>query len=302
MKAVYRDTIAQARARHAERRTRYAELLQALDPLTAAMQKGADAEDCLEKLLALRARLSKEVAPKDEEGVRQLRALHPVGYQLSETLASCYVKRGQQAHALLELRGLGEGRRRVTADEEIYFALEDAVAAARRRLSAAEADAQIPNLGFDTHHGVPFPSTLTTASRLWERVTDARVVGDSVQLPADIASLEPGAEGVKVSFKPVKYPWQATRCVDTDRIQRIEYRGSTARVIYKQDCQGVGPVVMKTHQEPPLVVSKEDAALMKPGMRAVLLVSADGRDVAIERLGSPGKPGAVLQGIALDTP
>jgi hypothetical protein len=303
MKAVFRDTIAQARTRHAARRTQYAELLQALEPVTAATQRGEAPEGCLDTLRSLRARLSKEVAPKDEQGVRQLRALHPVGYQISEALAACYLKQGQQAHALLELRGMDEGQRRVTVDEEIYFALAGAVEAARGEFSGEEARKWIPNLGYGAHHGVPFPATLATGSQLWERVKDARVVGDSESLPADIAALTPVAEGVKVSFKPVKYPWQDMECGPSDRIERIDYSGSQARVIYQQECKGVGPVVMKTHQEAPLVVSPADAAAMKPGMRAVLLVSADGQDVAVEQLTWPGKKRAVLlEGVALDAP
>ncbi len=303
MKALFRDTIAQARVRHAERRTRHAELLQTLEPLSAAAQQGSLPEDCLETLRGLRARLAREVAPRDARGVSQLRARHPIGYQLSEALAACYVKRGQQAHALLELRGMGEGQSRSTVEEEIYFSLEDAVAAAKKKHPAEELEGRIPNLGLGAHHGVPFPLTLATVSRLWERVKEARVVGDDAGRPLDIAGLEPVAGGVKVSFKPVKYPWQAIQCVQTDRIERIDYSGYTAHVIYQQECKGVGPVETRTHQEPPLTVATAEAAAMKPGMRVLLLVSADGQDVAVERLGWPDKKDAVVvQGIALDAP
>jgi hypothetical protein len=301
MKAVYRDTQTQARADHAQRRTRYAELFKVLDPLTAAVADGKLPDSCLETLRPMRAQLSKELPPRSEAGVYQLRAGHPVGFQISEALAACYLTKGQKAHARLELRGLRQAQRRITLEEELYYAVEDAVAAARKKYPGPEGEKQIPNLSRGPHYGVPYPATLAIQGRLWEQVGDARALGDSKEIPADITRVEPGPGGVKVSFKPVKYPYQKTECRNTDRISQVIYHTFSAQVIYEQECVAVGPVEMRTHQEPPVVVPTEEAALIKPGMRVTLIVSADGKDVAVEKLGWPDKPAlVVVHGIPLE--
>ena len=102
MKAVFRDPGDTARQRHATFRTRHAEALRTLEPLTKAALQGdpsAIPADCEAQLVGLRTALANELAPKDAEGVRMLRVGHPVGTQMTEALAACYLSKGRLAAA-----------------------------------------------------------------------------------------------------------------------------------------------------------------------------------------------------------
>jgi hypothetical protein len=256
--------------------------------------------------------LARELKPRDQLGAELLLAGHAVGYQITEALAYCYLGSKQLAHASLEVENLKGGRRRVTEEEEIFFAREDAaeqilkdlgVTQQRSEESMKRLAEQVPVLTYSNALYSTRPATLTAASRMVNevlRTARTRVVGESSGFPLIVSRIKPTAGGAALSFKRTTYPWQDISCHDSNRISSIDYSGSIARVSYQRDCKAVGPIVQKTHQEPDITVAAADAKKAKVGAQVVVVVD-EGGDGAISKMWWPGKAThpQIVQGVSL---
>ncbi|MBI5546298.1 MAG: hypothetical protein HY901_20620 [Deltaproteobacteria bacterium] len=314
MKAAFRDSAVQARERFEARRKTYSAAFAVLDPLTARLlddPTGAPPASCEEQLLGLRSVLAKEIPPRDEESLLQLRAGHPLGYQITEALAWCYLGRGKLAKADLEAGALRKGVRRVTLAEEIALSREQAMLAVEAELKTREKIvAAVPNYECRFQYPVPLPGSMGHPPRFDEMAeSKARFErrGERSQEPAVVVSQKPVSDGVEITF--TKYTstskYRDLQCKETDKIDHFVVDGNRVKPIYRKSCWEVGPVktAVYTHQEKAVIIAPEDAALVKPGMQLVLLVNAaTPGDAALLLAGPPGKgakEAAVLEGIAL---
>jgi len=295
MKAVFRDSARQGRARYALRRSRHAAAYRILDPITARLRQSMDSPPpagCEKALLGLREKLIRQVKPRSPEGVRQLRVVNPLGYQISEALAYCYMGSGKLARAFMEIRALQKGNRRVNLSEEIFFSRLDALVKVARELKATGRIQQVlPNYdGFWS--GLPRPESVYTPRLLLSKLKSMgsyRIFGEKKQAPAVVTAISPVSKGVKLTFKKNRfvYKYRRTTCRDTNKVDRYELSGSSIRPIYRQSCHEVGPLLTRVvvHQESPVVVPREDASAIKKGMQVVGLnnVQAEGDAVITDR-------------------
>ncbi len=317
MKAVYRDTALQARKRWNERRKRYAGAYRILDPITASLLEDPTSSPpagCESKLLGLRAQLAREIKPKDEKGIRKLRIEHPLGYQITEALAYCYLGQGKFAKAKLEADALKRTNRRVNLGEEIFYSRRDAISALEQELGSAEKIRKfVPN--YSTHGiGMPVPGSVRRSPRFYAAIDskgDFLTRGGDDRKPAVVASRKKVATGVQLIFKKYTftYKYRDVKCKATNKVDRYEYEfppgGRTImRPIYRQKCWKVGPVKKKriTYQEKPVIFPEADAKGIKKGMQLIVL---DNRKVAGDAviidcwLQKGKKKALVSQGIAI---
>ncbi len=310
MKAVFRDSADQARQRIAERRERYADYFRVLDPITQAIfedPQGKPAPDCEQTLLGLRAKLAQEVPPHDEEGVRTLRVGHPVGYQITEALAHCYLGLGKKAKASLEAEALRLANRRLTLDEEMFYSRYEALNAAEQELGTGEKMLMaIPN--YAHRFESPVPLTVLRTPHFKEMIgggIESR--GMSREKPAVVAAIKKVAEGVQLTFKKFSTTtkYRDDECKSTNKIARFDIEGNRVVPVYEKICHPVGPVksYTTTYQEKPMVIPASDASLVKEGMQVAVLVNVhDTNDTALESLFWPKtgiKEAMVLQGVPL---
>jgi hypothetical protein len=312
MKQVYRDSATEARKRYANRRARYAKAYRVLDPMTARLFADPTSRppaDCVRKLLALRAELARELKPKDGDGVRELRVGHPLGYQITEALAWCYMGSRQMALAWLEADALRKSNRRISLAEEIAFSRLDALEAAKRRLKTpARILEAIPNYRQGSY-GVPLPGSVRKSPRFFEMV-DRRgrfeQLGKDARKPAVVAAVAREGAGARLTFKRYSHlrKYRDWKCKETNKIARYEVTynpggGTTIRPYYRQHCWEVGPVKTEpiTYQEKPVVIPRALANWIKPGIQAVVLDNTRQRgDAAVIDLWWPkqGRKSAVV--------
>lgn len=281
MKQVYRDAADKARQRHAQRRSRHAAIYRTLDPRTQRLQDDLDSahsSGCEQELLRLRRELGKELKAKDEAGVKRLRVLDPLGFQITEALAHCYLGRKKLAHAYAEASALKKQNRRLTLSEEIFFSRLDAFVALEQQLKSKGRIQQVlPNYsGFWT--GMPRPETVYLPRQMLSKLEGLgkyKIVGEAEKAPAIVSAMKPVSGGVKLVFKKHNFihRYRQISCRTTNRVERYEISGSSIRPIYQQDCRHVGPVLKKklTFQEAPVVLAKAEAALVKQGMQLIAL-------------------------------
>ncbi len=298
LKAVLTQAAERARREHAEARRPFAELIRELDPITDQLLEdptSAPPTGCEERLLKFRETLTNQLQPQDEAGADTVRALHPVGYQISEALAFCFKGNGKRARAKLEADELSRFQRTVTFAEAIYFARQRAI------------DDQVRG-GAKVQHMLPVPSTVIVSQKFFDTMkdTDFSMRGDVPGQPAIVSAKKPGPEGVELTFRKVTrtYPFQDVRCRNTNRVLRYDFQGSSVRPVYEQDCERVGPVMerMVTYQEPPLLLPPEEAGRVAVGMRVKVLAERRGNESTLAWLGYPEeakKPPIVVNGIDL---
>jgi hypothetical protein len=289
MKAVYRDSAVQARRRWQKRRKRYANAYRILDPITARLLDDPTSEspaDCESKLLGLRAELARKIKPRNEEAVGKLRVEHPLGYQITEALAYCYLGKGKFARAKLEADSLKRTNRRVNLGEEIFYSRRDAIGALEQKIGSAEKIRKlVPN--YTTHSlGMPVPGSVQYSPRFHAAIDSQgnfRIRGENAREPAVVAAKKKVPAGVKLVFKKYTftYKYRDTKCKDTGKVDRYEFTPSgnktTVRPIYRQKCWEVGPVKKKriTYQEKPVIIPKADAVNIKKGMQLTVLDNLD---------------------------
>nr|QKW93741.1 hypothetical protein [Vitiosangium cumulatum] len=281
MKAVFRDSADAARREHAEFLVRYAEELRTLEPMTAeALRRGAHEQmpaDCVEKLLPLRAKLEAELQPKDEAGVQALRTGHPLGFQITEALAACYLVRGHLARAKLEAESLMKGSRRVTEEEKVFHARLNAQWQAKRDLPTKEQRVQaIPN--WESIEDYPqVPETESASNDLMEQVrhmqTPIRTIGDVQGMLAVVVSKRETPEGVWITFKKFTSTYREVECRKTGEIVGFSVAGRSLHPVYRKECTEVGPLKKHTVQADPVLLSKAEADLVQKGMQLKALVN-----------------------------
>lgn len=286
MKAVYRDSATAARKRYADRRRKYESAYRILDPITERLfddPTSAPPGDCEAQLLGLREKLAKELKPKDADGVLRLRVGHPLGYQITEALAYCYMGRGKLSKAKLEAEALRKANRRISLAEEIAFARIDALQAVKQELKTdAKILKAIPNY-LKGSYGVPLPGSVRRSPRYLDLLSGrARFenVGDDERKPAVIQTKKPSADGMQLVFKKfkTKRKYHKWKCKETNKVDRYEIRHnldgtSSLKPVYRQDCWKVGPPKFETivYQEKPVVILKEDAKRLKKGSQVTVL-------------------------------
>jgi hypothetical protein len=286
MKAVYRDSAVQARKRYADRRKKYAGAYRILDPITERLFEdptGTPPSDCEKQLLGLREQLAKELKPGSAEEVQDLRVGNPLGYQITEALAYCYMGLGKMAKAELEAEALRKGNRRISLAEEIAFSRIDAMNAVEQELKTEGKIIQaIPNYHKGSY-GVPLPGSVRHSPRYFELLSSRgrfENIGEDVRKPAVIKAKKPGKEGVQLVFKKFKYTrkYRDIKCKETNKVDRydISYNldGSTSmKPVYRQNCWEVGPVKTQVivYQEKPVVINPDDAKLLKAGSQVIVL-------------------------------
>ena len=298
LKALFRTTAEKARARYAERRAKYAAYYEVLDPVTAAFLRNPaskTAPGCEAPLLALRAKLAQELGVKDEAGVEQLKSEHPVGFQITEALAYCYLGQGKRAKAWLETQSLGRNRR-VTEAEEVTLSRWEALSAAQKEL-AGRIQEEVPCYG--RHYNSPSPPSLWVTRKLIDLVAAAgpfELRGLDEQKPAVVASLKKTEDGgADLTFKKFSHQrkYRDQQCRETDRVQRFEFFGNGIRPVYQRECWLVGPVKTRrvTYQEEQAHLMPEDAALVEAGVQLTFVVNrSDATDSALSDL-FPAKEG-----------
>ncbi len=283
MKALFRDSADAARREHAEFLVRYEAELRTLAPMTAeALRPGAHEQmpaDCAETLLTLRSRLEAELQPKDAEGVRFLRGGHSLGFQLTEALAACYLVRGDVARAELESMSLLKSSRRVTEEEKVFYARLDAQMQARRDLPTQEQRQQaIPN--WESLEELPqVPLTQSASSALITQVrgmeASTLLIGSVESMPAVVVSKRESPEGVWITVKKFTNSYRELECQDTRELLHFSVVGRTLKPVFRQECRNVGPVKKQTLQAQPVLLSKEEASLVKQGMQLEVLVTSN---------------------------
>jgi hypothetical protein len=303
MKQTLRDSAEAAIARFRKRHQERAEIYQLVDPISQQMVADVLSPapvGCNETLRQARSKLAAQLHPRSEQGMQDLVAGDSLGYQITEAMAYCYLRAKLPAHARREIESLKGGRRIANEEEAAYYAREDAIADAEKKLGVSSRHSRddvkklektIPPLTFGAALYDFRPSSLSEASRMINEVYGAavRAVGDDHSFPVIIVGKSSADNGVTLTFKKTTYPWQDVQCQNTDRIDRIDYSGSSAHVVYQQACKAVGPVEQRTHQEPPLVVAAQDAATAAKGQQIFVMVS-DGADGAIVKAWMPGDP------------
>lgn len=264
-------------------RKKHASVFGILDPITAKLQgdpASTAPDDCLEKLLRLRAKLEKKIKPRNESDMRKLRIGNPLHYQLSEALTHCYISKGRVAKAFLESGVLAKGVRRVTKAEWAFLAIQDALLKAQRDLRSKEAiDRELP--GWDWPYRLPtFPQYGVSGGKLRD-ISRARgrlkKIGESELEPAVLASMKKVSGGMLLHFRKVawKYPQHKYECTTTDKVDHYEIQGNRLKPVYQRTCKKVGkPKWIKvSYQEKPQIVPAEDAALLKKGMFLEIVVN-----------------------------
>ncbi|QRN93182.1 hypothetical protein JRI60_28700 [Archangium violaceum] len=310
MKAIFRDSADAARRVHAEFLVRYAEALRTLEPMTAeALRRGAHEgmpADCEEKLLSLRASLEAELQPKDEQGVRELRTGHPLGYQITEALTACYLVRGHLARAKLEAENLIKGSRRVTEEEKVFYARLNARWQAKRDLPTKEQRVQaIPN--WEAIDDLPqVPETQSASNDLAEQVRGMQAsistIGNVEEMPAVVVSKRETPEGVWITFKKFTKTYRDVVCENSDEFLRFSVVGRSVRPVFRKTCKDVGPMKKHTFQAEPVLLSKAEADLVQKGMQLEALVNQnDPADSVLVNLWKQqgSKQPLVLDGIRL---
>ena len=286
MKTVYRDSAVEARKRYAERRRKYASAYRVLDPITDRLfddPTGTPPADCEKQLLQLRGQLAKKLKPGNAEGVRDLRIGHPLGYQITEALAYCYMGHGKMAKAKLEAEALSQGNRRISLAEEIAFARIDALHAVKQELKSEGKIIQaIPNYRAGSY-GVPLPGSVRRSPRYLDLLSSRgryETIGEDERKPAVIKSKKPAKDGVQLLFKKFKYTrtYRDFKCKETNKVDRydISYNldgTSTLKPVYRQNCWKVGPVKKQVivHQEKPIIITPGDAKRLKKGSQVTVL-------------------------------
>jgi hypothetical protein len=286
MKAVYRDSAVQARKRFAERRKKYSSAYQVLDPITEQLFEDPTSTppaDCESQLLKLRDQLAKELKPKNADDVQALRVGHPLGYQITEALAYCYMGQGKMAKAKLEAEALRKGNRRINLAEEIAFSRIDAMHAVEQELKSKGKIIQaIPNYSAGSY-GVPLPGSVRRSPRFLDLLGSRgryENIGEDDRKPAVIKSKKPGKDGVQLVFKKFKFTrkYRDWKCKETNKVDRydISYNTNgttTLKPVYRQNCWEVGPVKKQVivYQEKPIIITPADAKLLKMGSQVTVL-------------------------------
>jgi len=305
MKAVYRDSAVEARKRYAERRKKYASAYRVLDPVTDRLfgdPTSTPPPDCEKQLLGLREQLAKQLKPGDADGVRDLRIGHPLGYQITEALAYCYMGHGKMAKAKLEAEALSQGNRRISLAEEIAFARIDALQAVKRELKSDGKIVQaIPNYRAGSY-GVPLPGSVRHSPRYLDLLSSRgryETIGEDERKPAVIQSKKPAGDGVQLVFKKFKYTrkYRDFKCKETNKVDRydITYNldgTTTLKPVYRRNCWKVGPVKTEVivHQEKPVIITPDDAKRLKNGSQVTVLANTQKKgDAAVVDAWMPKK-------------
>jgi len=286
MKQLLRDAPDRARKAFAERQRKYSEILEVVAPVTKQLMEDAEQappDDCEDFLLDARAILKKEIKLKTPDDVKTLMVFHPIGYQITEALAYCYLHNGKLAKARIEGEALKQANRRVTLVEELFYTSAQDREAMRKKLkSDKQYEKAIPGAGWGLQFllgGREYAPPLASRAA---RKASFRTAGESEREPAIIVKKSKAKGGVKLTFKKHKFRYkdQKYNCKDTNKIDRYDMvsnssGGVSVKPIYKQKCWKVGKPKMKTitYQEKPVVLPKDQADLVKKGMQVTVLAN-----------------------------
>lgn len=100
----------------------------------------------------------------------------------------------------------------------------------------------------------------------------ARFGGRDGGVIAKVAAAKDGV--VEVRFKKESWMEPVYKCRDTNRIDRVEFEGNRAKVIYRQSCVQTGERKV-SKQLPPTPVDARFASALKPGRFAVMRLASD---------------------------
>ncbi len=315
MKEVLRDSADAAVAAFRQRHQKYAEIYKLVDPISqrfADDPSAAPPADCSETLLRAREQLGTALHAKGEPGVLMVVAGDPLGYQISVALAYCYLGTHRPAHARMEVENIRGGRSVANEREAAHVARIDAIAALEVKLGIhndrdhAEHEKLVkvvPSLwGYQSMDEV-VPESIVSTSIVINDVYKApvRLAGDEHRYPLIVAAMKHDGDKVMLTFKKTTTPWQELSCHDTDKIDRIDYSGSSGRVVYQRDCKGVGPIKQMPHQEPGFAISAVDAKHVAIGNEILAYVADDVGDGAVMSVYPAGQPkqASVIGGVVV---
>ena len=89
-----------------------------------------------------------------------------------------------------------------------------------------------------------------------------------------VRALTPHANGVRVSFADEVTQYDDADCVETDK---VDYIASDGRIVYRQVCKNHRTRTVRTKVDP-VVVPRADAAGLRPGEIATMIVDRDSRE------------------------
>ncbi len=333
-KAVYYEAGKEAEETFAKRQETYGDIINMVAPITEHIFDGAPSdsiEDCSETAGEARARLAEKIGVESAEDLQELRSTHPVGYQITEALAHCYVEEGQLSKARVEAEALQAGTRRVTLGEEIRLTRQEALqeVVAEHDGEASYINEVIPYYRNRTAARMILPTETYSTPNYFHQINNAGLMADVVGGPdtgddddngefdehvqymqrrgynvdlsspitEEIEEVEAGARLVFV-HKSETVTRQETECYETDHIESWTLDGDELVPNYRVECQFVGEPWQETvdHQVDPVVIPADQGEMLEAGMRVEILVnrhrSADEGDAVIRHAWPAGEDDA----------